>query len=154
VKSSQQRTRFTVTDHSSRVQTGTPFMAFQPSAKSDWKRPLSNELHGKNRQTPRKKPTQLTEHGCHTQAQTARSGFKLQTNAKFEHRNPLESDEGGKKNRTHLAKAVPFLHSKERLHSRTHTSQFVECAEQSWVDNSKQDFRNAHNYRSQGRQKF
>jgi hypothetical protein len=29
VKPSQQRNRFTVTDHSSRVQTGTPFLAFQ-----------------------------------------------------------------------------------------------------------------------------
>jgi len=39
VKSSHRRTQFTVTDHSSPVQTGTPFLAFQPSAKSQRKRP-------------------------------------------------------------------------------------------------------------------
>jgi antirestriction protein ArdC len=43
VNSSQRRARITVTDHSSRVQTGTPFLAFKPSAKSDRKDPLSNE---------------------------------------------------------------------------------------------------------------
>jgi hypothetical protein len=62
VKSSQERTRFTVTDHSSRLQTGTPFLALQTSAKSQRKRPLNNELHGKNKQTPRNKPPQLTDH--------------------------------------------------------------------------------------------
>ncbi len=119
MKSSQQRTRFTVTDHSSRLQTGNPFLAFQPSAKSDRKRPLSDELHGKNKQTPRNKPTQLMITLSHTQTQTARSGFRLQTNTKFEQSNPHESDEGGKKKNPHLAMAVPFLHSKERLNSRT-----------------------------------
>ncbi len=62
VKSPQQRTRFTVTDHSSRPQTVTPFWAFQPSAKSELKRPLTNELHGENKQTTRKQPTQHTDH--------------------------------------------------------------------------------------------
>jgi type I site-specific restriction endonuclease len=58
--SSQQRARFTVTDHSSRVKTGTPFLGFKPSSKSDRKRPLSKEPQRKNKQTPRNKPTQLT----------------------------------------------------------------------------------------------
>ncbi len=62
VKPSQQRNGFTVTDHSSRVQTGTPFLAFRPTPKSERKRPLSNELHGKTKQTPRNKPEQLTDH--------------------------------------------------------------------------------------------
>jgi hypothetical protein len=53
VKSYQQRTRFTV---------GYKPALHLESAKSERKRRLSNELHGKNKQTPRNKPTQLTDH--------------------------------------------------------------------------------------------
>jgi hypothetical protein len=96
VKSSQQRTRFTVTDHSSRLQTGTPFLAFQQSAMGERKHPLSNELDWKNKQTPRNKPPQLTDHAFSQTNGVVR--FSLERNTKFEQRNPHESDKGGEKN--------------------------------------------------------
>jgi hypothetical protein len=55
---------------------------------------LSNELHWKNKQTPRNNPTQLTDHLSHTQM--AWFGFSRKTNTKFEQRNSDQSDQGGR----------------------------------------------------------
>jgi hypothetical protein len=102
VKSPQQRTQFTVTDHSSWLQTGTPFLAFQRSAKGERKHPLSDELQGKNKQTPKNKT--YATHWSRFLTQTAWSVFHLK---QIQSSNSREWRRG-KKIKTHLAMDSSF----------------------------------------------
>jgi hypothetical protein len=96
VKPSQQGTRFTVTDHSTRVQTGIPFWPFNQAQRTRENVLSAMSRTGKinrHQQTNLRKSLITLSH-----TQTAGSHFWLETNTKFEQRNPDESDKGGKKN--------------------------------------------------------
>jgi len=99
VKSPQQRTGFTVTDHSSWVQPGLRFWPFNQAQRASEN--VLSALSCTGRKINRHQETNLRNSLItlsHTQ--TAWSGFCLETNTKFEQRNPHESDEEGEKKNT------------------------------------------------------